>query len=68
MADLTAEDLALEALADDRVALEEEALRYRELALAAIEQLADLQRQIATWQAKHQALVDEIRRYTRAKM
>ena len=49
MPDLTAEDLAIEAL-------------------AAVTQLGEMQRQIEKWQAKHKALVDEIRRYTQSKV
>jgi hypothetical protein len=41
---------------------------YRELALAAVTQLGEMQRQIEKWQAKHKALVDEIRRYTQSKV
>ena len=66
--DLTAADLAIEALADDSAALREQVAAYRELALAAVTQLGEMQRQIEKWQAKHKALVDEIRRYTQSKV
>jgi len=66
--DLTAADLAIEALADDSAALREQVAAYRELALAAVTQLGEMQRQIEKWQAKHKALVDELRRYTQSKM
>jgi len=65
---LTADDLTIEALADEHAALVEQVVRYRELALAALDQLTEIRRQLDMWQQRHQALVEELRRYTRAQM
>ncbi len=64
---LTADDLTIEALADEHAALLEEVVRYRELALVALDQLTEIRRQLDMWQARHKALVEELRRYTQSK-
>ncbi len=58
---LTADDLTIDALADEHAELCEEVARYRELALAALDQLTEIRQQLTLWQARHQALVEELR-------
>jgi hypothetical protein len=54
-------DLALEMLADAEAALREEVVAYRQLALAALDQLHQMTRRLERLTRQHQRLVDECR-------
>ncbi len=68
MMPFTAEAMVIDALAQDYAAACEDVARYRELALAALDELHEIRQQLDVWKARHQALVEELRRYTRNQM